>query len=147
MLDRLSGSLCDAVLGRRDSQRLLESVERANLFLLPLDGERRWWRYHHLFADLLRSRLAREDPARAAALHRAAADWYERHQLPDDALGHALAGGDDERAARIVETHLEEQLLRRNEGATLDRWLTALPHEVLRRRPRLVTGPGDRRPC
>ncbi len=140
VLDRLSGSLCDEVLGRRDSQRLLESVERANLFLLPLDGERRWWRYHHLFADLLRSRLAREDSARAAALHRGAADWYEHHQLPDDALGHALAGGDDERAARIVETHLEEQLLRRNEGATLDRWLTALPYAVLQRRPRLFMG-------
>jgi len=140
VLHRLSGPLCDAVLGRRDSQRLLESVERASLFLLPLDGERRWWRYHHLFADLLRSRLAREDPARAAALHRAAADWYEQHQLPDDALGHALAGDDDEAAARIVETHLEGQLLRRNEGATLDRWLTALPQEVLHRRPRLVLG-------
>ena len=140
VLNRLSGSLCDAVLGRRDSQLLLESVERANLFLLPLDGERRWWRYHHLFADLLRSRLAREDPARAAALHRAAADWYEQQQLPDDALGHALAGGDDERAARIVETHLEGQLVRRNEGATLDRWLTALPQDVLHRRPRLVLG-------
>jgi LuxR family transcriptional regulator, maltose regulon positive regulatory protein len=61
VLDRLSGALCDAVLERRDSQLLLESVERANLFLLPLDDERRWWRYHHLFADLLRSRLARED--------------------------------------------------------------------------------------
>ncbi len=138
VLNRLSGSLCDAVLGRRDSQLLLEAVERANLFLLPLDGERRWWRYHPLFADLLRSRLAHEDSAQAAALHRAAADWYEHHQLPDDALGHALACGDDERAALIVEKHLEGQLLRRNEGATLDRWLTALPREVFDRRPRLV---------
>ena len=82
VLDRLSGALCDAVLERRDSQLLLESVERANLFLLPLDDERRWWRYHHLFADLLRSRLAREDPTRAAALHHAAAGWYERQGLP-----------------------------------------------------------------
>ena len=140
VLNRLSGPLCDAVLGRGDSQPLLESLERANLFLLPLDGERRWWRYHHLFADLLRSRLAREDPARAAALHRAATDWYEQHHLPDEALAHARAGGDDERAARIVETHLEGQLMRRNEGATLHRWLTALPQEVVRRRPRLVLG-------
>ena len=140
VLRGLSGPLCDAVLGRSDSQLLLESIERANLFLVPLDGERRWWRYHPLFADLLRSRLAHDDPARAAALHRAAADWYEHHQLPDDALGHALAGGDDDRAGRIVETHLEGQLLRRNEGATLDRWLTALPREVFRTRPRLVLG-------
>jgi hypothetical protein len=104
----------------------LESVERANLFLLPLDDERRWWRYHHLFADLLRSRLAREDPTRAAALHHAAAGWYERQGLPDDAIGHALAAGDQEWAAQIVETQLERQLWRSNESATLDRWLTAL---------------------
>jgi LuxR family maltose regulon positive regulatory protein len=140
VLDRLSGALCDAVLGRRDSQLLLESVEQANLFLLPLDDERRWWRYHHLFADLLRSRLARGNPTRAAALHRAAATWYERQGLPDDALGHTLAGGDQEWAARIVETQLERQLWRRNEGATLDRWLTALSPDVLLGHPRLVLG-------
>ena len=140
VLDRLSGALCDAVLERRDSQLLLESVERANLFLLPLDDERRWWRYHHLFADLLRSRLAREDPTRAAALHHAAAGWYERQGLPDDAIGHALAAGDQEWAAQIVETQLERQLWRSNESATLDRWLTALSPEVVRGHARLVLG-------
>ncbi len=140
VLDRLSGALCDAVLDRRDSQLLLESVERANLFLLPLDDERRWWRYHHLFADLLRSRLAREDPTRAAALHHAAAGWYERQGLPDDAIGHALAAGDQEWAAQIVETQLERQLWRSNESATLDRWLTALSPEVVRGHARLVLG-------
>ena len=111
MLDRLSGPLCDAVLGRTDSQELLESVERANLFLLPLDDERRWWRYHHLFADLLRARLLAQHPDRVAALHRAAAAWHERHGLPDDAIRHALAGGDAAWAARLVEEHLEDQLL------------------------------------
>jgi LuxR family maltose regulon positive regulatory protein len=140
VLDRLSGPLCDAVLGRSDSQELLESVERANLFLLPLDGERRWWRYHHLFADLLRARLRRTDPDRVPVLHHAAASWSERHDLPDDAIRHALAAGDADGAARIVEEHLEEQLWRRNEGATLARWLTALPPEALRRRSRLVFG-------
>jgi LuxR family maltose regulon positive regulatory protein len=140
VLERLSGSLCDAVLGSRDSQRLLEAIERDNLFLLPLDGERRWWRYHHLFADLLRARLSVEDPDRLPELHRAAADWYERHGLPDDAIRHALAAGDADAAAAIVETYLEEQLLRRTEGATLTRWLTALPRAVLLRRPRLVLG-------
>lgn len=140
VLDRLSGPLCDAVLGRNDSQELLESVERANLFLLPLDGERRWWRYHRLFADLLRARLPRTAPDRVPLLHRAAAAWHERHGLPDDAIRHALAGGDADGAARIIEEHLEEQLWRRNEGATLARWLTALPPEALRRRPRLVFG-------
>jgi ATP/maltotriose-dependent transcriptional regulator MalT len=140
VLERLCGPLCDAVLGRRDSQRLLEAVERDNLFLLPLDGERRWWRYHHLFADLLRARLSYEDPDRVVVLHRAAADWYERHGLPDDAIWHALAAGDADAAARIVEIYLEEQLWRRNEGATLTRWLTALPRATLQRRPRLVLG-------
>jgi LuxR family maltose regulon positive regulatory protein len=128
------------VLGRGGSQQLLESVERANLFLLPLDGERRWWRYHHLFADLLRARLPREDPARPPALHRAAADWYERHGLSDDAIGHALAAGDGDRAADLVEENLEEQIWRRNESATLGRWLTDLPVEVVSRRPRLLLG-------
>lgn len=140
ILDQLSGPLCDAVLGRTGSQELLESVERANLFLLPLDSDRRWWRYHGLFADLLRSRLLRSDPARVAVLHRAAATWHELSGLPDDAIRHALAGGDSDGAARIVEEHLEEQLWRRNEGATLARWLTALPPEALRHRPRLVFG-------
>ncbi len=140
VLDRLSGSLCDAVLGRTDSQRMLESVERANLFLLPLDSERRWWRYHRLFADLLRARLPRTNPDRVPVLHRAAATWHEQHGLPDEAIRHALAGGDADGAARIVEEHLENQLWRRNEAATLARWLTALPAEALRRRPRLVFG-------
>jgi ATP/maltotriose-dependent transcriptional regulator MalT len=73
VLERLSGRLCDAVTGRTDSQRLLEWVERANLFLVPLDEVRGWWRYHHLFADLLRMRLHQERPERVVALHRAAA--------------------------------------------------------------------------
>ena len=78
ILERLSGPLCDAVVGRTDSQQLLESVERASLFLIPLDEERRWWRYHHLFADLLRASLQRQHPERVPELHRAAASWYER---------------------------------------------------------------------
>ena len=82
VLERLSGPLCDAVVGRTDSQQLLESVERRNLFLAPLDAERRWWRYHHLFADLLRANLLRLHPARVPELHRAAASWYEQHALP-----------------------------------------------------------------
>ena len=140
VLDRLSGPLCDAVLGRTDSQQMLETVERANLFLLPLDGERRWWRYHHLFADLLRARLPRTDPGRVPVLQRAAAAWHERHGRPDDAVHHALAGGNAADAARIVEEHLEEQVWRRNEAATLERWLTALPPDALRHRPRLILG-------
>jgi LuxR family transcriptional regulator, maltose regulon positive regulatory protein len=140
ILERLSGPLCDAVTGRSDGQRLLEQAERANLFLVPLDGQRRWWRFHHLFADLLRARLQRADPARVPQLHRAAAAWYEAHELGDDAIHHALAAGDPYWAARLIERHLEEQIVRRSEGATLARWLAALPAEVIRSRPRLCLG-------
>ncbi|HEY7361740.1 MAG TPA: hypothetical protein VH642_13070, partial [Streptosporangiaceae bacterium] len=83
VLDRLSGELCDAVTGRPGSQALLEQVERAGLFLVPLDEVRGWWRYHHLFADLLRARLQAEQPGQVARLHRNAAGWYEEHGLAD----------------------------------------------------------------
>src|SRR5829696_8640223 len=140
VLERLSGPLCDAVCGRDDSQQLLERIERANLFLIPLDEERRWWRYHHLFADLLQARLRQADPERVTELHRAAAGWCEQHGLGDDAIHHALAAGDPDWAARLIERHLEEQILRRSEGATMARWLAALPTAVVRSRPRLCFG-------
>ncbi|WP_433504782.1 LuxR C-terminal-related transcriptional regulator [Pseudonocardia halophobica] len=136
VLERLSGPLCDAVRGRDDSQQLLEQIEQANLFLHPLDDVRRWWRYHHLFADLLRARLAREQPGRVVVLHRAAGDWYARHRLADQAVHHLLAIGDHERAADIVGEHAETRF-RRREAATLYRWLAALPDELLRLRPHL----------
>ena len=136
VLERLSGGLCDAVTGRADSQAMLEDIERAGLFLVPLDEVRGWWRYHHLFADLLRVRLQAEQPGRVPALHRAAAAWCEEHDLADDAVRHALAAGDAAWAARLVERHVET-LLGRSEGATLRRWLTALPAESVRDRPRL----------
>ena len=140
VLKRLSGPLCDAVCGRGDSQRLLEQIERANLFLVPLDEERRWWRYHHLFADLLQARLRQSDPERVTQLHRAAAAWCEQHDLADDAIRHALAAADPVWAARLIERHLEEQIMRRSEGATMARWLAALPTAVVRSRPRLCFG-------
>ena len=140
VLERLSGPLCDAVTGRSDGQQLLEAIEAANLFVLPLDDSRRWWRYHHLFADLLRARLQQLAPDRVAYLHRAAATWHEHHALPDDAIRHALAAGDADWAARIVEAHLENQILRRSEGATMGRWMAAVPAAALQRRPRLALG-------
>jgi LuxR family maltose regulon positive regulatory protein len=136
VLERLTGELCDAVTGRADSQAMLEQVERAGLFLVPLDEVRGWWRYHHLFADLLRVRLQAEQPGRAVALHRVAATWCEGHDLADDAVRHALATGDPEWAARLVERHVET-LLGRSEGVTLRRWLSALPAGSVRGRPRL----------
>ncbi|HEV3465193.1 MAG TPA: helix-turn-helix transcriptional regulator, partial [Actinomycetota bacterium] len=136
ILERLSGPLCDAVTGRPDSQQLLEQAERDNLFLVPLDDVRGWWRYHHLFADLLQARLAQERPERVPALHRAAAAWFEAHELADDAIGHALAAGDATWAARLIERQLDARILRW-EGATLGRWLAALPPELVGSRPRL----------
>ena len=135
ILERLSGPLCDAVTGRTDSQQLLEQTERANLFLVPLDEVRGWWRYHHLFADLLRARL-QQQPERVAELHRAAAAWHEAHGFADEAVSHTLAAGEIGWAARLVERHVEG-LLRRSEGATLGRWLAALPAESVGSRARL----------
>ena len=136
VLDRLSGPLCDAVTGRANSQAMLEDIERAGLFLVPLDEVRCWWRYHHLFADLLRARLVAEQPGRVPALHRAAAAWCEEHDLADDAVRHALAAGDPAWAARLVERNVET-LLGLSEGVTLRRWLSAVPAESVRGRPRL----------
>jgi LuxR family transcriptional regulator, maltose regulon positive regulatory protein len=136
ILERLSGPLCDAITGQSGSQHLLEQIERGNLFLTPLDEVRGWWRYHQLFADLLRARLQQERPERLTDLHRAAAAWHERHGRPDDAVGHALAAGDAVWAARLIERNYEA-LLGRSEDATLRRWLEALPPEAAGSRPRL----------
>jgi LuxR family maltose regulon positive regulatory protein len=136
VLDRLSGELCDAVTGRAGSQAMLELIERAGLFLVPLDEVREWWRYHHLFADLLRARLQQDRPGRAEALHRAAGAWHEAHGLADGAVRHALAAADLAWAARLMEQHVET-LLRHSEGTTLRRWLSALPPETLHTRARL----------
>jgi LuxR family maltose regulon positive regulatory protein len=136
VLERLYGPLCDAVTGRADSQALLEQAERANLFLVPLDEVRGWWRFHHLFADLLRTRLAREQPERLPELHTSAAAWSEQHGLADDAIRHALAAGDASWAARLIEQHFDASLWR-CEDATVRRWLQALPAELVRSRPRL----------
>jgi LuxR family maltose regulon positive regulatory protein len=136
VLERLCGPLCDAVTGRRDSQQLLEQIERANLFLVPLDQVRGWWRYHQLFADLLRVRLHQEQPERPPALHRAAATWFEAHGLVDEAVRHTLAAGDATEAASLVDRHAQA-LLGRGEGVTLRRWLEALPTGQVRSRPRL----------
>jgi LuxR family maltose regulon positive regulatory protein len=136
VLDRLSGPLCDAVTGRTGGQEMLEGLYAADLFLIPLDEDRRWWRYHQLFADLLRVRLQHERGERVQDLHRAAASWHEEHGFPDEAVRHAAAAGDVAWAARLIELNVEG-LLRRSEGATLSSWLSVLPDEALRTRPRL----------
>ena len=94
VLDRLTGPLCDAVTGRDDGSEMLTTLERANLFVVPLDDRREWYRYHHLFADVLRARLLAEQPDLVPLLHERASQWYEQHGLTDEAVRHALAGGD-----------------------------------------------------
>jgi LuxR family transcriptional regulator, maltose regulon positive regulatory protein len=136
VLDQLSGDLCDAVTGRADGQAMLERIEREGLFLLPLDDAREWWRYHQLFADLLRARLQAELPGRAIALHCAASAWQAERGLPDEAVTHALAAGDPELAARIIERYFDAVFFT-GESATLRRWLAALPADLLSSRPRL----------
>jgi LuxR family transcriptional regulator, maltose regulon positive regulatory protein len=139
ILDRLSGPLCDAVTGQHGGKAMLESLDRANLFMVPLDDSRRWYRYHHLFADVLHTHLLDEHPDRVAALHRRASQWYERNGEPSQATRHALAAGDVERAADLVE--LAIPALRRNrQEATIRGWLDAIPADVVRVRPVLAVG-------
>ena len=138
VLERLSGELCDAVTGRTGSQALLEQVERAGLFLVPLDEVRGWWRYHHLFADLLRARLQAEQPGRAVLLHRNAAAWYAERGLADDAIRHAVAAGEMTWAARLIEQDFDMVYNVRGEGATIQRWFSALPADLVQSRPRLL---------
>ena len=103
MLDRLTGALCDAVTGGTDGRATLEQLDRANLFLVALDDRRHWYRYHHLFADVLRARLLDEDPDLIDELHRRASDWYSAHGEPAAAIGHAMAGHHFDDAARLIE--------------------------------------------
>jgi len=157
VLDRLTGSLCEAVAGRdqgagirgqeaslitdhrsliTDSQSILEYLEHANLFLVPLDGERRWYRYHHLFADLLRQRLRQVQPDAVPALHRRAWRWYEQNLMSAEAIAHALSAGDFERAAHLIE-QVAQATLMRSEVTTLLHWVERLPDEHVRGRPSL----------
>jgi LuxR family maltose regulon positive regulatory protein len=138
ILDYLTGPMCDVVLERRDSQAMLEHAERDGLFLIPLDDVRGRWRYHHLFADVLRARLLTEDPDGGRDLHRRAAVWYETRSLPDQAIRHRIAGDDPPSAARLVESYYDETYTRQGEGATLHRWLAALPEDLVSTRPRLL---------
>ncbi len=136
ILDRLSGALCDAVTGKDDGQAMLERFERANLFIVPLDQERHWYRYHHLFAEFLRGRLWRIQPQRVPELHRRAAEWYEEHGSISEAVRHALVAEDFERAARLVE-QTRGAMITRDELNTLLGWLEALPDKLVRSRPPL----------
>jgi LuxR family maltose regulon positive regulatory protein len=131
VLPQLTGSLCDALTGREDGQQTLERLERENLFVIPLDDERQWYRYHHLFADALRSRLSVHAPERVSDLHRASGRWHGERDLFDDAIASALAGGDTDYAGEIFELALPGLRQARKNRALLE-WLRALPEELVR---------------
>jgi LuxR family maltose regulon positive regulatory protein len=134
VLGRLTGPLCNAVTGRDDGSATLVALERANLFVIPLDDQREWYRYHHLFADVLRGRLLSEEPGQIPVLHRRASQWYESHGHVEDAVRHALAGQDFDRAAHLVELAVPA-LRRSRQDAVLFGWLKELPDAAIRRSP------------
>ena len=132
ILDRLTGPLCDAVTGRTRSDVLIEQLERANLFLIPLDERQQWYRYHHLFAQVLRVYLQREvSTEELAALYTRASAWFEQNTLPAEAIEAALSASDFRRAARLIDEPLASSMLLSLQYATLIRWLECFPKELL----------------
>jgi LuxR family transcriptional regulator, maltose regulon positive regulatory protein len=130
VLNRMCAPLCDALTGRSDGAELISEIYRANLFVIPLDDERRWFRYHHLFGGLLRHELTRTSPGRPEVLHRRAAQWYEEHGYATEAIGHAIASGDDALSGRLIAAHWLRTF---NTGQleTVRMWLDALPAELV----------------
>ena len=136
ILDRLSGPLCDAVTGQNDSQQMLQKLEKANLFVVPLDSKRLWYRYHHLFTNFLRTRLYHAQRDLIPELNRRACQWYADNGLVSEAISHALAAEDFERVADLIE-QVAQTMVARGEFTTLLRWLKALPDPLVRARPQL----------
>jgi LuxR family transcriptional regulator, maltose regulon positive regulatory protein len=134
ILERLNGPLCDVVTAQVGSKSKLEQLQRGNLFLIPLDDKRDWYRYHHLFADVLRMHLMAEQPEQVSVLHKRASEWFEQNNLMADAIRHVLVGADFGRAAELIEKVLPGMRQSRHEP-TLLRWLKALPNELFQYRP------------
>ena len=138
-LDRLTAGLCDAVTGRTDGRSMLESLERQNLFVIPLDDHRRWYRYHHLFADVLHSRLLDERPGDESGLHRRASDWYDQAGDPEASVRHALAAGDVGLAAARAELAVPG-LNRERRESVVRGWIDLFPADIVKDRPVLAVG-------
>ena len=134
VLRRLTGPLCDAVTGGSGGKAMLEALDRANLFLVPLDDRRQWYRYHHLFADVLQARLLDEQPDRVPELHRRASSWYQRNGSIAEAVSHSLRGEDFAKAADLVELAVPAMRRQRQEAVALG-WMMSLPEPLLRERP------------
>jgi LuxR family maltose regulon positive regulatory protein len=134
ILGRLTGPLCDAVTGQGGGAAMLAALDRGNLFLVPLDDRRRWYRYHHLFADVLQARLLDEQPGQLPGLHRRASGWHEHHGGQPEAIRHALAAADYGRAAGLVELAIPA-LRKTRQETTVRGWLENLPDDVIQARP------------
>lgn len=134
ILERLNGALCDAVTGLQSSKERLELLERGNFFIVPLDDQRHWYRYHHLFADVLFTHLLTEQPDQVAVLHLRASEWYEQNGLEADAIRHALSAQDFARAATLIEQAVPTTRRSRQEAMLLG-WLQALPEAMYYTRP------------
>ncbi len=137
ILDRMRADLCEVVTGQQDSGLMLERLERANLFLVALDDRRHWYRYHHLFSEVLRVRLHAEHPDQVGVLHRRASDWFAANGMNSEAVGHALAADEYERAADLLERAGEAV----EDGSHVGAWFTyaqALPDGLVRARPALA---------
>ncbi len=134
ILDRLNGALCDAVTGQPGGKARLETLQRGNFFLIPLDDKRHWYRYHHLFADVLLMHLNSEQPDQVSALHSRASLWFEQSGLVADAIRHALAAEDFERTADLIERAVPAMRRSRQESTVLG-WLELLPKALFERRP------------
>jgi len=141
ILDRLCGSLCDAVTGQNDGNVMLESLERGNLFVIPLDNKRHWYRYHHLFADVLQTRLIKLQSNQVNSLHLEASKWYEKEHLPFDAIHHVFSAKDYGRAADLIELQWRPMTESYQSAIWLD-WVKELPEELVSTRPVLSTGYG-----
>lgn len=152
ILERLCSPLCDTILSTNvvqqasgdensisapSSQRILETLERANLFIVPLDNRRKWYRYHHLFAELLRFHLRKAYPDRVSKLHLAASEWYQANGLETEAVQHALAAGDFERAADLIE-QIAQVVMSQGKLLIIQSWLQTLPDAIIQTRLRLA---------
>ena len=134
ILDRLCAPLCNAITEREDGKEILDILERNNLFLIPLDDKRQWYRYHHLFAEVLQAHLIEAQPEQVSSLHQRASAWYEQTGLPHDAIRHALAAKDFERAAGLIELAWSAMDLSYHSSTWLG-WVKALPDVLIRARP------------
>ena len=141
ILDRLCGPLCDAVTAGSGSQAILESLEHANLFIMPLDDEGVWYRYHHLFAEVLHARLLRTQRDVVPELYRRAGSWHASQGMLDEAVHYMLSGADFEQASRLIE-EVAGVMIRRGSSITVIKWLDAMPEEMIRARPLLCLARG-----